>query len=37
MSTGIFTVVLYRYFKEGRTVLLISKETGRGIKMALEI
>ena len=37
MSTGIFTVMLYRYFKEGRTVLLISPETGRSIKMALDM
>ena len=37
MSTGIFTVVLYRYFKEGRTALLISPETGRSINMALEM
>jgi hypothetical protein len=29
--------VLYRYFKEGRTVILISPETGRSINMALEI
>jgi hypothetical protein len=31
MSTGMFTVVLYRYFKEGSTVLFISPETGRSI------
>jgi hypothetical protein len=37
MSTGILTVVLYRYFKEGRTVLLISRETGRIINLASEM
>ena len=37
MSTGMFTVVLYRYFKEGRTVLLISPETGRNIHISFEM
>ena len=37
MSTAILTVVLYRYFKEGRTVLFISPETSRSIKMSLEM
>jgi hypothetical protein len=35
--SAIFTVVLYRYFKEGRTVLFNSPETGRSITMDLEM
>ena len=37
ISTGILTVVLYRYFKYDRTVPLISKDTGRIINLASEM